>query len=119
MQIHISGKDTLDGFRRKYMLLGTVLAHEKTVLGYWPFKKRISILKVRLEENDLRSFNETMRQLGVARVADEIEMGFPEATKALDFPVGAKVMITFGFANALILHLHGGEPLKVTDITTV
>lgn len=118
-------RDPSGGQRRLYTIRGTVSSHGEKSLGWWIFKKRIPVLEISLNSDQVNIFNCLARESmsvdeggNLGGVAQVLEIGVaPDEFE--EFPVGADVGVVFGYAGPIEQFFNGRDPLAVVDIKVI
>ena len=99
-----------------------VRGHDVRKVGWWIFKKKVPIIHVRISPGHLQAFNNIARTQ-MKTVSDEYLQGiapicdFGMTKEELNqYPTGAEVGITFGYAPVVEQYFTGANPLKVMKI---
>ncbi len=117
--------DPRGGNRSSCSLRGTIETHGVRESGMWFWKTRIPLLKIRLNPEQVEAFNRLAQARmsvlngGTLRgIAQIIDIGVADEVIA-QFPVGAQVAVTFGYAGQLEQFFHGRDPLAVTNVQVI
>ena len=106
---------------RLYSLRGIVEGHGELESGWWIFKNRIPVVRVRVREDQLAAFNNIARhQMGtpdgnLAGIAPVLELGMTEE-ELKEYPVGAEIGISFGYSGPIDQFFTGTVPLRVMKL---
>ena len=116
--LHTSRLVPNDNARRLYSVRGVVEGHDIHESGVLIFKKRIPIIRVRINENQLVVLNGIVREYhrtsnnhfnGIASV---LELGMTEE-ETKQYPINSEIGITFGLARVVDQFFAGATPIKV------
>ena len=120
----------MNGFRRMipnynnarlYSLRGVVEGYGVRESGWWIFKDRIPIIRVRVREDQLAAFNDLARNKmstpdgNLAGIAPVLELGMTEEERK-EYPVGTEIGISFGYMGPIDQFLTGAVPLRVMKL---
>ncbi len=106
---------------RLYSLRGVVEGHGVLKSGWWIFKNRTSVVRVRVREDQLAAFNNIARnQMGtpdgkLAGIAPVLELGMTEE-ELKEYPVGAEIGISFGYSGPIEQFFIGKVPLRIMKL---
>lgn len=105
--------------RSDYSIRGVVEGHDVRESGWWIFKERMPIVRIRINESQLAAFNAICnKQMGTAEghnlkgIAPVLQLGVTEG-ELKEYPVGSEVGITFGYADPIDQFFAGATPLRV------
>ena len=106
---------------RLYSLRGIVESHGVLESGWWIFKNRTPVVRVRVRDDQLVAFNNIARsQMGtpdghLAGIAPVLELGMTEEGLK-EYPVGAEIGISFGYSGPIDQFFFGKVPLVVMKL---
>ncbi|MDO8512028.1 MAG: hypothetical protein Q7S57_02045 [bacterium] len=113
------------GQRCLYVLRGTVTAHTVRETSWWIFKNRMRMIEIRLNPEHVKVFNQSAQSKLSALDNCHLQGGATILTVGVDderlkdFPVGALVAVTLGYAGPIQQFFRDSDPLAIIDIRVV
>lgn len=110
-----------DNARRLYSIRGVVEGYDVRESGWWIFKERVPVIRVRINENQLAVFNNIVRRHmstpdgHLNGITPVLELGMTE-DKTKEYPIGSEIGITFGYAHTVDQFFTRATPLKVMKL---